>query len=420
MKLIPKKSFELSLILLISCFSSIITDQITDPFLIRSSTITSVHLNNNNHTLSNQSILIRSIRDHHHLDVQSSSRENNHRKPFSFIERIKLDQDFKPKFRGQIIPGYRLNLTDLAKRIPNEPDYYDLDEFDDYDDIVDSEASDLSSKNISNQIDPKDSIDEITSSSMASSSLETTESSNISDSISISTSNDMDKTIGGFVGIIEKILLGPKPTEINETSSLEDVYAYLDQIVQEQFSKAFKSIIRRFYDNRLLFDQNLSQRCFNSFAQFGDRLRKNYQWPMKMLGASADFFSTRFSLRNYGDFDGCLSIDAEDDEHSPREIFFTGQYCLVQLLLPMPPVTKFLKLRIYEKIFDFDKISIDNRSTFVKNYLQNSPLFYSNPPSYGLCLPSVCSSNELEIAINQGLRKNSPIFRALSLSLTYL
>lgn len=267
--------------MLISCFSSIITDQITDPSLIRSSTITSVHLNNNNHTLSNQSILIRSIRDHHHLDVQSSSRENNHRKPFSFIERIKLDQDFKPKFRGQIIPGYRLNLTDLAKRIPNEPDYYDLDEFDDYDDIVDSEASDLSPKNISNQIDPKDSIDEITSSSMASSSLETTESSNISDSISISTSNDMDKTIGGFVGIIEKILLGPKSTEINETSSLEDVYAYLDQIVQEQFSKAFKSIIRRFYDNRLLFDQNLSQRCFNSFAQFGDRLRKNYQWPMK-------------------------------------------------------------------------------------------------------------------------------------------
>ena len=56
--------------------------------------------------------------------------------------------------------------------------------------------------------------------------------------------------------------------------------------------------------------------------------------------ASSSGLSPNFALRDYGDFDRCLNIIADDDERRPTEQFFTGQYCMMQMEFPLPDLNK--------------------------------------------------------------------------------
>lgn len=62
--------------------------------------------------------------------------------------------------------------------------------------------------------------------------------------------------------------------------------------------------------------------------------------------------SANFALRDYGDFDRCLDVVADDDERRPTEQFFTGQYCMMQLELPLPALNR--NISYLDKVLHFN------------------------------------------------------------------
>lgn len=104
----------------------------------------------------------------------------------------------------------------------------------------------------------------------------------------------------------------------------------------------------------------------------------------------------RFSLRDYGEFDKCLDVVADDDERRRQEQFFTGQYCLVKLHLPLPK--RKTNMNYASQIFNFNDTEIGG--TFAEFISSYGPFLYSNPVSFGVCVPSTCLPYEIEDVFN--------------------
>lgn len=66
--------------------------------------------------------------------------------------------------------------------------------------------------------------------------------------------------------------------------------------------------------------------------------------------------SANFALRDYGDFDRCLDIIADDDERRPSEQFFTGQYCMMQMELPLPALNR--NISYMDKVLHFNETEL--------------------------------------------------------------
>lgn len=136
-----------------------------------------------------------------------------------------------------------------------------------------------------------------------------------------------------------------------------------------------------------------------------------------MLSSSASLAITRFSLRDYGDFDRCLSTVAVDSESKPEEVFFTGQYCMAQLELPLPALNK--NLTYDDTVLHFNNTELSGTVIlailgqlpwgqlptnwfcfqFTEFVSQNAQFLYSNPVSIALCMPSTCTSAEIQQVI---------------------
>lgn len=117
-----------------------------------------------------------------------------------------------------------------------------------------------------------------------------------------------------------------------------------------------------------------------------------------VIAASATYSSlNKFALRSYGDFDSCLDIvahDARDDRTD--QVFFTGQYCLIEVELPLPELKS--SITYSDRILDFNQTELSG--TFSEYYLMIAPFLYSNPLSFALCLPSTCSPQEIQSVAN--------------------
>lgn len=117
-----------------------------------------------------------------------------------------------------------------------------------------------------------------------------------------------------------------------------------------------------------------------------------------MIAASATYSSlNKFALRSYGDFDSCLDIVAHDDrDDRTDQVFFTGQYCLIEVELPLPELKS--SITYSDRILDFNQTELSG--TFSEYYLMIAPFLYSNPLSFALCLPSTCSPQEIQSVAN--------------------
>lgn len=131
-----------------------------------------------------------------------------------------------------------------------------------------------------------------------------------------------------------------------------------------------------------------------------------------------------------GSFDECISIE----NPSSLSESYTGQYCAVKPLLPLPAT---------EVAYNYDQQQssdqqIERLMRFytaynVQHYFQTNPvlkfveLMKSNKgrvTNFGICLPSTCNARQLEIALNKCefhffSTCMSIIFKLLSSSLSY-
>ena len=88
-----------------------------------------------------------------------------------------------------------------------------------------------------------------------------------------------------------------------------------------------------------------------------------------MVASSTSTIFNRFSLRDYGDFDRCLNVVAVDNERKPKEVFYTGQYCMVQAKLPLPEPKP--NITYLDKILHFKDNELGGTVSFVMMNLMN-------------------------------------------------
>lgn len=190
-------------------------------------------------------------------------------KLFRITDFVTPDKDFKPYYKGKIIPKSKLNLTEKAKKVDLEKDYYDQGEGpedDDYDDLMEE---DMKLMHASSTTQASSTVPKVTVTPINPSLEEVYE------------EDDIEAAVGGISGILQKLIKGPKKSEINNSSSPEQVYIYMSNVIRLEGAKAVKAVLPHLYDYQFPIGQIVSQRCYNSIVQFGERLRRGYVWPAK-------------------------------------------------------------------------------------------------------------------------------------------
>lgn len=76
-----------------------------------------------------------------------------------------------------------------------------------------------------------------------------------------------------------------------------------------------------------------------------------------VVAASAGLSLNKFALRGYGDFDSCLKIVADDPQRRYDEVFFTGQYCMAQVNLPLPELNR--NLTYQDRVLHFNSTEVE-------------------------------------------------------------
>jgi hypothetical protein len=178
---------------------------------------------------------------------------------------MSTEEDFK-----QVVPNFDpKKLAPVADLVTMVPDYYDEGEGpedEDYsDDIVDTEK-------------PKESEDKDKNSEMDKKITE-----EVVDELyrKNTPAENVEMAVGGLSGIITKLIKGPNKKELPKNASAERVYIYMSNMFAEEIEKTVKSILPKVYDYTYTINDLLSQECFNSLAQFGNRARKGEPWALE-------------------------------------------------------------------------------------------------------------------------------------------
>lgn len=97
-------------------------------------------------------------------------------------------------------------------------------------------------------------------------------------------------------------------------------------------------------------------RIGNSVVIFHSFISFSFIIPSFLVITASSGLSANFALRDYGDFDRCLNVVADDDERRPTEQFFTGQYCMMQLELPLPALNR--NISYLDKVLHFNETEL--------------------------------------------------------------
>lgn len=107
------------------------------------------------------------------------------------------------------------------------------------------------------------------------------------------------------------------------------------------------------------------------------------------------------SLTDLGDYDQCRKIRVGD---GPQ---FQGQYCLAKIRPALPPPKPDLLIR--DVILSMDKMP-SLRNTVFEDVARNAHGFYSLPVQLAVCIPSVCSANDISLILQKFL---DPLFMSV-------
>lgn len=151
--------------------------------------------------------------------------------------------------------------------------------------------------------------------------------------------------------------------------------------------------------SRLINSANVSLECRHSIRSALDSYQRLTDWSYKLLDSWGEFPPKGViegTVTDFGDFDQCLSIEANPQLGRP-------QYCLLDVSLPMP-IQKRAENQNY-----FDKINvIPNEVNLTTDHIlrklsEESVFFYWLSLRTGLCLPDRCNQQDVELLVTKGI-----------------
>lgn len=144
------------------------------------------------------------------------------------------------------------------------------------------------------------------------------------------------------------------------------------------------------------FTVNLSSSCLSSIEQLLLSYQQLQPWAVAMIDSWGKFPMSGIlegTLTDFGDFDECLSIVPSTS--------LPPQYCTIEARPLMPPRPRFHNL-VHPLHHFYNLTSIASASPIGPLFLQNVHYFYYITFRLGVCLPSECSRDELNLFISSG------------------
>ncbi|KAL1473078.1 hypothetical protein MTO96_022564 [Rhipicephalus appendiculatus] len=103
------------------------------------------------------------------------------------------------------------------------------------------------------------------------------------------------------------------------------------------------------------------------------------------------------SLTDFGDYEECLSVAVPDASSEDGALLFRGQYCMVKSRPPLPP-----KPRLVTKHFAAVNLTLFPENSVMRELAKDAGTFFTTTARTGLCMPSVCSKEDVEAIAKNG------------------
>lgn len=147
---------------------------------------------------------------------------------------------------------------------------------------------------------------------------------------------------------------------------------------------------------QMMMKTSISSSCMLSLAASLSAIRDQKKWAIKMMDASGRPFSGGFfsgTITDFGSYDMCLDINYQNSASKEIE---QAQYCMVQYNIHLPPKPPHLTLQT--KLFNFTNTPVSG--TFFEEISDLLHVCYDRIGRFGICTPSSCSKDDLQIIIS--------------------
>ncbi|XP_077552931.1 nose resistant to fluoxetine protein 6-like [Haemaphysalis longicornis] len=157
--------------------------------------------------------------------------------------------------------------------------------------------------------------------------------------------------------------------------------------VQGALKKALPEVLRMGQED------GLSAACTSAFIGLLRRFRNMDTEVMKMLDASGKLAPGLLdgSLTDFGNYEECLGVAVPDGSSQEGAVLFRGQYCMVKSRPPLPPKPRFVRAN-----FAAVNVTLFPDDSVMRELSMGAGTFYSTTARAGLCMPSVCSREDVE------------------------
>ncbi|CAL1300173.1 unnamed protein product [Larinioides sclopetarius] len=131
---------------------------------------------------------------------------------------------------------------------------------------------------------------------------------------------------------------------------------------------------------------NLTTGCSKGLFKLLTDFKQTKLWAFRMIDSSGKIPNGIFdgSINSFGDYDTCVNTEV------PRH--FRGQYCLVEVDLPLPPRVPFVSYD--EEIPQF--INVSRPDMVLSDFLRKGMYFHHLNFRSSVCVPSTCSREEVQ------------------------
>lgn len=106
---------------------------------------------------------------------------------------------------------------------------------------------------------------------------------------------------------------------------------------------------------------------------------------------------------SFGEFDECLDIKSPVVEEIDRN--FNGKYCLLKVKMPFPSIDSYREGEPVGQQFDFKSKLLESygltKLSTIRGMIEGLNIANGAIYSLGICIPSVCTADEIEDTINK-------------------
>ncbi|KAI7684941.1 hypothetical protein SSS_01179 [Sarcoptes scabiei] len=188
----------------------------------------------------------------------------------------------------------------------------------------------------------------------------------------------------------------------NDTTILSNWKAY-SRILSKINYVLFDMISEALMDSDLV--DSLSDGCVKSLTDFSIALVQQESWSYQIIDSNG-FLSSgllKGSFANFGDFDECIGAGLDHKDHLAR-------YCLINYHIDFE--TNQTNLFAQDLIFNTTGTILER--TFFTELLRYAHFFKARQGRSGLCVPSACTKDDVQLLIDNVLRIDKLIFNVSS------